>query len=363
MGVDEEHHEQFLNNNSKLPAWTPGYVRENTIWVLHNSHFTAARMGYTNSSCPLCGCGTDSLPHLYNHCTTAKAAASKIWSSLGSLRSLSLTASISADTELESQECLVQAMLTTAIWRARSNAVLGMQRSEEAWATWIYQDILNRIVKHRPNFFNEHYQTARVSNAYRVNFRASIGSSKGTAEEKARAQQVISHHVNSLPAADAYAFTDGSAAPNPGPCGAGAIITHRDNSTPLTAYLGHGTNNIGELYAVGMVIDHFHAERQQCNIHIYTDSKMVHDALSFGWAAGKDNRELLKQVRNTIRRYKTTGGNVLFHWVPGHSGICGNEAADKLAGAGTHYSETHCIGTLDLATIVKNNTFLSQLVR
>ena len=363
MGVEENQHEQFLTNYSKLPAWTPGYVRENTIWVLHNSHFTATRLGHTNTRCPLCKSGADSLPHLYNDCTYAAGAAAKLWSSLGKRRDLTLTASISADQALESQDCLVQAMLTTAIWRARSNAALGIQRSAESWATWIQQDILSRIVKHRPNFFNEHYQNARVSTTYRVNYRASIGSSKGTAEEKARAQQVIDNHVNSLPDNDAYAFTDGSATPNPGPCGAGATITYNGNTTPLTAYLGHGTNNIGEIYAIGMVVDHFRANNEHCNIHIYTDSKMVHDALSYGWAAGKDNRELLKQVRSTIRHYKTTGGNVIFHWVPGHSGIVGNEAADKLAGAGALYSDAHCTETLDLANIVKQDTFLSQLVR
>ena len=363
MGVEEDHHQRFLHNSSQLPAWLPGYVRESTIWVLHNSHFTATRLGYANSKCPLCGKGTDSLSHLYDHCPIAAQAANKLWKNLGARRELTLAASISADKVLESHECAVQAMLTAAVWRARSNAALGVYRSADAWATWIQQDVLSRLVKHRPNFFNEHYQTAKISKAYRVNYRASIGSSKGTEEEKLRAQIVISHHVDSLPKEDAYAFTDGSAAPNPGPCGAGATTTYRNTTTPLTAYLGHGTNNIGEIYAIGMVVDHYRQNNHNCNIHIYTDSKMVHDALSYGWAAGKDNRELLKQVRSAIRHYKLTGGNVLFHWVPGHSGICGNEAADKLAGAGASYSEAHCMETLNLAAIVKNDNFLSQLVR
>jgi ribonuclease HI len=40
-----------------------------------------------------------------------------------------------------------------------------------------------------------------------------------------------------------------------------------------------------------MVVDHYRENNYNCNIHIYTDSKMVHDTLSFGWAAGKDNRD------------------------------------------------------------------------
>jgi hypothetical protein len=66
--------------------------------------------------------------------------------------------------------------------------------------------------------------------------------------------------VASTPGGTVFAFTDGSASPNPGPCGAGAALFYpRDPDvevTDLCAPLGWGTNNLAELYAIGMCL-HF----------------------------------------------------------------------------------------------------------
>jgi len=55
-----------------------------------------------------------------------------------------------------------------------------------------------------------------------------------------------------------FCYTDGSASPNPGPSGAGACVFDPSSGIvmDLGASLGHGTNNTGELYALGMLFTH-----------------------------------------------------------------------------------------------------------
>ena len=58
------------------------------------------------------------------------------------------------------------------------------------------------------------------------------------------------------------AYTDGSAQGNPGPAGAGAIVTYPGwgpeassrHTEELSVGVGAGTNNFGELWAIGMVL-------------------------------------------------------------------------------------------------------------
>ena len=142
------------------------------------------------------------------------------------------------------------------------------------------------------------------------------------------------------------AFTDGSANPNPGPCGAGAYIYA--NVEPCWdaeryAALGHGTNNLGELWAVGLALQAAHMRilalphHPYERLYIFTDSQFTRGILTLGWKSDQHSgiARVLKQI---IRDFPIP---VIVEWVPAHVGIAHNERADKLADQGSSRSAKH----------------------
>ena len=63
-------------------------------------------------------------------------------------------------------------------------------------------------------------------------------------------------------------YTDGSASPNPGPAGAGAVVfaQHPNTCYDLGKSMGFSTNNAAEIYALGMIVAHLptHALSHPC---------------------------------------------------------------------------------------------------
>lgn len=146
------------------------------------------------------------------------------------------------------------------------------------------------------------------------------------------------------------AYTDGSASPNPGPCGAGAYIHTKgaiNYEAEAFASLGHGTNNIGELWAIGMCVQlAIRATNEHpaiTAIHAFTDSRLIRDFIRRK-ATPKSNSlsTLLLAVMNIISTIPT---HVPFqiHWIPAHVGIPGNEHADYLADIGSKASTRNSI--------------------
>ena len=142
------------------------------------------------------------------------------------------------------------------------------------------------------------------------------------------------------------AFTDGSASPNPGPCGAGALLYHNVEpgwDTERFAALGQGTNNLGELWAVGLALQAAHArisslpEHPYKQLYVFTDSQFTRGILTLGWKSSQ-HAKLSKVLKQYIRDFPVP---VLIEWVPAHVGIWQNERADKLADLGTAFSKEH----------------------
>lgn len=133
-------------------------------------------------------------------------------------------------------------------------------------------------------------------------------------------------------------FTDGSAQPNPGPGGWGAVYVVDDQ----VVVQDHGhepftTNNRMELYALVRGCD---LVPSGTAVTIYTDSKLAFDTIT-KWAPGWEKRgwkrktgdvqnvELVRELYQRIR----SRPELRLAWIPGHAGYRWNEYADALSTA------------------------------
>ena len=97
--------------------------------------------------------------------------------------------------------------------------------------------------------------------------------------------------LESIEPRNIIAFTDGASKGNPGPCGAGAYV-YDNLASPWdqedSAALGHGTNNLGELWAIGMAMQ-IAARRVSTHLQdydqfrIFSDSQYSIGILTQGW--------------------------------------------------------------------------------
>ena len=133
-------------------------------------------------------------------------------------------------------------------------------------------------------------------------------------------------------------YTDGACRGNPGPGGWGAFIKFDGIEKEMFGGQANTTNNQMELSAA---IEGLLALKEPCEVDLFTDSKYVMDGMNQwiqnwkknNWrtAAKKDvkNKELWQKLDQLISQHQ-----VQWHWVKGHSGDVGNEAADLLANKG-----------------------------
>ena len=166
-----------------------------------------------------------------------------------------------------------------------------------------------------------------------------------TEAQKSAARDFARESLARAPPTSLTAFTDGSANPNPGPCGAGAhILDKLDPSwqgAESVAALGPGSNNIGELWAIGMALELAEARlrlRPGAHTHliIYTDSQYAVGVLDKGWVP-KTNKDLAHAVRRKLKALRAVL-QVDLSWIPAHVGVQENEHADLLAGRGSEES-------------------------
>jgi ribonuclease HI len=125
-------------------------------------------------------------------------------------------------------------------------------------------------------------------------------------------------------------YIDGSSKGNPGPGGAGIVLT--DASTQkilgtLAIPLGYVTNNQAEFLALKHAL--LELQRRGLSEHlnkILTDSQLVVGIFSQNWKA-KANLELVMEIRDLLKEFPL----LTFAYVRGHNGNQGNELADSLA--------------------------------
>ncbi len=171
--------------------------------------------------------------------------------------------------------------------------------------------------------------------------KGSRGSGFGKAGTRTKAQAKLAADaakslIASLPDDAVVAFTDGACTGNPGPAGAGAHVRLPGGDIVERAVaLGHATNNVGELTAIGVALDLCDEAGIGADVavHVLTDSQYSNGVLVLGWKA-KANKELIADVKAKIARRDVT-----VHWIAGHTGVAGNERADALARDGVDGSK------------------------
>ena len=129
-------------------------------------------------------------------------------------------------------------------------------------------------------------------------------------------------------------YTDGSSRGNPGPGGYGIIMRAAGTDYEKTFSQGFRltTNNRMELLAVIVALENLKSSGHE--VHIYSDSKFVVDAVEKGWLqgwvkknfAGKKNPDLWMRYLRTAKTQRIT-----FHWIKGHNEHPENERCDALS--------------------------------
>lgn len=148
-------------------------------------------------------------------------------------------------------------------------------------------------------------------------------------------------------------YTDGSSRGNPGPGGYGIVM--RVHGTDYEKTFSRGfrltTNNRMELLAVIVALEKLQTSGHE--VHVYSDSKYVVDAVSKGWLqawvrkgfAGKKNPDLWRRYLQACK-----GQRVVFHWIKGHNEHPENERCDAMAVA----AATGGAGALAADTVFEN---------
>ena len=133
-------------------------------------------------------------------------------------------------------------------------------------------------------------------------------------------------------------YTDGACSGNPGPGGWGALLQFGEHERELKGGERNTTNNRMELTAAIAALETL---KRACKIHLHTDSTYLRDGMTNwihnwkrnGWrtTAKKPvkNVDLWQRLDEAIQSH-----DIEWHWIKGHAGDPGNEAADALARQG-----------------------------
>lgn len=134
-------------------------------------------------------------------------------------------------------------------------------------------------------------------------------------------------------------FSDGACRGNPGPGGWGALLRWNGHEKSLFGGEPLTTNNRMEMMAAIQALESLN---RRCKVVITTDSQYLRKGITEwlpvwkarGWitAAKKPvkNVDLWKRLDAAAAKHE----DVQWHWVRGHTGHDGNEAADVLANRG-----------------------------
>lgn len=127
-------------------------------------------------------------------------------------------------------------------------------------------------------------------------------------------------------------YTDGASSGNPGPGGYGVVLKCAGHVKEMSGGFALTTNNRMELLAVIVGLEAIRWKNAE--VHVYSDSSYVVDAVNKGWLFGWEKKSFAK-VKNPdlwqrfLPLYRSH--RVKFHWIRGHAGHPENERCDALA--------------------------------
>jgi len=129
-------------------------------------------------------------------------------------------------------------------------------------------------------------------------------------------------------------YTDGSSNYRDKSGGIGVYLKFGEIEKIIQKGYSNTTNNRMELRAI---LEAMRAiKNKSYEVHIYSDSEYCINICTswiYRWKeeqyAGKQNQDLLELILTELDLFPK--GNLIFHWVKGHSGVEGNEIVDMLA--------------------------------
>jgi ribonuclease HI len=133
-------------------------------------------------------------------------------------------------------------------------------------------------------------------------------------------------------------YSDGSASPNPGPCGAGVslFLQNPDLLFDFGESLGYGSNNYAELFALGIIFSQILLLHRRFPVItravVFSDSKLALNA-AVSRKSPLTNGPITRAVRKAYDAALAGGVSVTLQWVRGHVDIGGNERVDKISKA------------------------------
>lgn len=374
-------------NFSLLPQKFPPYLRCAQFDLITNCLFTDRRFrsfktqNYNARSirhsghCYVCGKGEDSVEHLYGgQCEPIVAARSLVPKML----------SYYGEGKVSFPDLDADSVKATDFWatsllafprpghtlpdKVRKNTVLALTIfNGTVWYERVYHF---RLLDSPPDL----QQAAdRLASMVALEYlrlqkrRAGSQSTPSKQERKLIAREHALAMIRGLDSSALVAFTDGSANPNPGPAGAGVYVYSNSAQYPhereAFAALGQSTNNVGELWAIGMALQisidtiSSYPPNTFSSFRVFTDSAFAKACVLGDWKSSK-YKGLVDGVANLLRDLCALI-EVRIDWVPAHVGIDANEHADFLAGLGTERSKRGLVD-VDIKQDFKAGSFIPE---